>query len=413
MATEVQKKAIVDFIVNTFPDTLKEARGVLKYPFISPGGPYAQTLWDWDSYWTIFAILEISKKNGDTSMLEKIEPYARGAFFNFLDHQGEDGAIPILIEPDDADPFDCLKSADNNMAKPFIAQLGALLMHHNLLRKEDFYERIYQLRAYHQCYENRYLHKETGLVFWAKDWGLGVDDDPAVWGRPEKSSATVFLNVFLRRDYLAGAEIAEFCGRSDYAADYRARADRIARGLQKYCWDEREKSFFSVDIQCHPNLSAHRIGGTLNFKLDTFWHCLKLKILSWNCLLPFWSGIGTQEQFDAFVRENLVEGRRWSPHGIRSLSFDAPMYAPEIRRGNPSNWLGPIWIVANYIAWETLKKYHREDLADQLAENMIDLLSSDLETTGMFHEYYSPETGLPVCGENFMSWTALAALMIL
>jgi len=348
---DAKRQVVTDFIKTTFPDTLKEPQGALKFPYLSPGGPYAKTLWDWDSYWTLFAILEISGQSGDQETIRRLEPYAKGTFFNFLDHQGADGSLPILIQPDDEDPFDCLKSPDNNMAKPFIAQLGKLLLKHAMLSVDDLKERIYCVRSFHRCYESRYLDRGTGLVFWAKDWGIGVDDDPAAWGRPEKSCASLFLNVFLYRDYLAAAELSDFCGRPDYAEEYRQKAVGLADSMRKYCWDEREKAFFSVDIQCRANLSTHRVWGTLNNKLDPFWHCLKLKILSWNCILPFWAGLGTQEQFDAFVRENLTEGRLWSEHGVRSLSLDEPMYAPEVNRGNPSNWLGPIWIVANYIAW--------------------------------------------------------------
>ena len=408
---EENYRLVADFISSAFSETLKEPEGAIRHPFVSPGGPYSGTLWDWDSYWTLLAVLSVSERRGDHEMLRKVEPYAKGTFFNFLEHQGEDGALPILIQSDDEDPFDCLKSPGNNMAKPFLAQTGQLLMKCGMLVPEDFRERIYQIRAFHQCYESRYLHPETGLVVWAKDWGIGVDDDPAVWGRPERSCASIFLNVFLYRDYLAAAALCDAVGRPDYSAEYREKAGGIAAALLKYCWDEREKAFFSVDVQCRANLSHHRIWGTLNFKLDPFWHCLRLKILSWNCILPFWAGIGSREQFDSFVRENLTQERLWSGFGIRSLSREEPMYAPEVARGNPSNWLGPVWIVANYIVWETLGDRGYGELAGSLADAVIGLLAGDLRRTGMFHEYYSPETGLGVCGPHFMSWNALAALM--
>ena len=127
--------------------------------------------------------------------------------------------------------------------------------------------------------------------------------------------------------------------------------------------------------------------------------------------LPFWARLGTDEQFEAFLRNNLTPERLWSDHGVRSLSKDEPMYAPEVRRGNPSNWLGPIWLVANYIVWEMLRKRGRNDLASQLAKNVTTMLDDDLAANGKFHEYYSPETGLGVNAPGFMSWNALAALM--
>ena len=148
----------------------------------------------------------------------------------------------------------------------------------------------------------------------------------------------------------------------------------------------------------------------LNFKLDPFWRVLKLKILSWNSMLPFWAGIGTQAQLDAFVKENLVGERLLSPFGLRSLSADEAMYAPEVARGNPSNWLGPIWVIANYIAWDTLRQRGHGEMADRVADAIVNLLADDLRTAGCFHEYYSPETGRPVATPGFISWNALAAL---
>ncbi|MBN2641416.1 MAG: hypothetical protein JXR78_07180 [Victivallales bacterium] len=409
----IEKKAlkISDYVLGTAGDILKEPAGLLKHPYISPGGVYSDNLWDWDSYWTLLALLETASERNKTNVIEQVRPYAKGVFLNFLEHQGIDGSLPILITPKDDDPFDCKSSPDNNMAKPFIAQLGILLLKHNILDEADLKERIYQVREFHQCYERRYTHKESGLLVWAKDWGIGVDDDPATWGRPEKSCGSLFLNVFYYKDILAAAELCDAVSRPDYAAEYRSKAETLAGAIQKYCWDEREKAFFSVDVQCHANITQHRVWGKLNNKLDAFWHVLKLKVLSWNSILPLWAGIATQEQAEAFVKENLVAGRLMSNYGVRSLSADEAMYAPEVARGNPSNWLGPIWIIVNYLTWETMQNYGCSKHAEKIATDTLDLLTDDLDKNGCFHEYYSPESGRPVATPGFISWNALASLI--
>ena len=401
---------VSEFILSTFQDTLKEPSGELHHPYISPGGPYATNLWDWDSYWTLYAIFKTYDRRGNAAGIEALRKYARGTLLNFLEHQGKDGALPIELMLTDADRFDCLKSADNNMAKPFIGQLARLLFEYGQLSKEELEKYLPQIRAYHQCFFNRYLDRRTGLIFCAKDWGLGVDDDPAVWGRPYKSCASLFLNCFLYCDMQAAAELAAVCGDSDTELFEKSNARNIADAIRKYCWDEREKSFFSVDLQCNVNLVQLK-NTLLNKNLETFWNCLKLKILSWNCILPFWAGIGTKEQFDAFIRENFTDDRLRSDYGIRSLSCDESMYAPGVKRGNPSNWLGPLWIIATYLTVETLKKYGHTEEARKQADGCIAMLARDLEKNGTFHEYYLPETGEPVHNPGFMSWNALAALM--
>lgn len=407
---EENHRIVVDFIRGTLKATERAASGLLRHPYMSPGSSaYATHLWDWDSYWTILAALRISRENNDTAFLEELRPFAKGTFINFLEHQGADGALPICMDPVRGDLFDCLASPDNNMAKPFIAQLGKLLVDYEMLSTEELAPCLDKLAAFHECYDNRYLDNRTGLVFWAKDWGIGVDDDPATWGRPPKSSGSVFLNSILCRDSQALAELARICGRNDLVEKATARAERIIAALEKYCWDEREKAFFSVDLQCHPNIDKCTYL-TLNTNLDTFWHCLKLKVLLWHSILPFFIGAGTDEQFDAYLKENMTSERLRSKYGVRALSADEAMYRPEEIRGNPSNWLGPIWLVSNYIVEETMLARGHRDEAQKLWEDIVGILAEDLRANGAFHEYYSPESGLGINNPGFMSWNALAGI---
>ncbi len=403
-----KRNGVHQIILESHSSWLKPPKGCLKHPYISPAGPYGNDLWDWDSYWTLYGLLEIN----EAEVKEQIAPFAKGAFFNILEHQGKDGSLPIMICPENGDAFGSTESPDQNMAKPFIAQLAALLLKHGVMSEQEFIssDAIYSIKAYHDCFDRRYLHRDTGLYYWATDLGLGVDDDPTAWGRPVKSCASVFLNSFLYKDMLAAAELSLMAGRPDYRAEYLERTAKLAASIQKYCWDNRESAFFSVDIQCRQNLYPHRIWKTLNNKLYPFWHCLQLKVLSWSTILPLWVGIATQEQADKLIAEHFTEERLMSNYGLRALSKDEPMYAPEVIRGNPSNWLGPIWILVNYIAYETLHKYGHEAQAELLAEKILKMLEDDLEKNGSLHEYYSPETGEPVASPNFMSWNTLAGL---
>ena len=411
MDTSPRLSRLREFIAKTFTDTLKPAEGGLAHPYITPGGPYAKDLWDWDSYWTIRAIYGLANLEDRTDLLETIRPHACGTLLNFLDHQGPDGALPIMIQAKDPDPFECLQGPDFNMAKPFVGQLAKLLLDQHAFTPEELAPCVPKLLAYHRCYFDRYLDAKTGLVVWALDWGLGDDDDPAAWGRPHRSCASVYLNTFLYADMRAAAEVAEQCGQSAIADEYRTRIASLGDAIEKFCWDSRDQAYYSVDVQCRPNREKNHHFGTLNVGLEAFWSGLRIKVLTWMSALPFWAGLGTDAQLEAFIQNNLTPERLWSDHGVRSLSKDEPMYAPEVPRGNPSNWLGPIWLVANYVVWEMLRKRGRDDLARQLADNITKMLDDDLQACGKFHEYYSPETGLGVNAPGFMSWNALAALM--
>ena len=55
---------------------------------------------------------------------------------------------------------------------------------------------------------------------------------------------------------------------------------------------------------------------------------------------------------------------------------------------NPSNWLGPIWLVANYGIPRTLNYGYRME-AEIMYKRTMRLLGEDLEKTGCLHEYYN------------------------
>ncbi len=112
------------------------------------------------------------------------------------------------------------------------------------------------------------------------------------------------------------------------------------------------------------------------------------------------------------VNKHLTDPAKfWTDYGVRSLAADEKMYSPDVSRGNPSNWLGPIWIIANYIIWKGLEKYGYCDIADKQAENIISLLANDYKLNGFIYENYNPETGNGVSGPGFWSWNLLACLM--
>jgi putative isomerase len=79
---------------------------------------------------------------------------------------------------------------------------------------------------------------------------------------------------------------------------------------------------------------------------------------------------------------------------------------------NPSNWLGPVWIIVNYFVWKGLNNFGFHDEAARLADKTIRLLSDDLATNGSLNEYYHPDTGKALSHKGFMDWNLLALDMI-
>lgn len=107
----------------------------------------------------------------------------------------------------------------------------------------------------------------------------------------------------------------------------------------------------------------------------------------------------------------LADERLRCESGVRTLSKLEAMYSLDFS-SNPSNWLGPVWIISNYFVWEGLKRYGYEREAGELAAKTLRVLSKDIEVNGSMNEYYHPDTGAALSHKGFMDWNLLVTEMI-
>ncbi len=402
----IATKAIIR---NHLETIFRKPDGKLRHEYVDPGGVYGKNLWDWDSFWSLKAAFGLAPEDAD--WIDRVVRHASGVLNNFFDHQGPDGSLPILMTPEDTDWFDSTSCGTNNMGKPVFGQLmQAVSAHH-----QDFTQLkrwCESLDSYYRCFERRY-HSACGLYVWANDIAIGSDDDPTTWGRPPFSSANLLLNNLLYADLRAAAAVASQIGLAPYAERWSGLADSLAAKIHECCWDQRDGFFYSVDVQCEQRVSPHRHFGILNKNLVPTWSCLPLKLLYWTGFLPMWSGIATAAQAGRLVEEHLLrDDQFWSAHGIRTMSADERMYDPTSTRGNPSNWLGPIWILPSYLIWDGLRRYGFHDVAERIAHRTTALLEDDFSENGHWHENYHPETGTGLAAPGFVSWNALVNEML-
>jgi putative isomerase len=143
------------------------------------------------------------------------------------------------------------------------------------------------------------------------------------------------------------------------------------------------------------------------------WHCLPLRIQTFTGFLPLWCGLATPDQANALVRTNyLADDRFRAPGGVRSLSARESMYSLVYSQANPSNWLGPVWIIVNYFVWKGLNDSGFRAEADRLADKTLRMLAADLAQHGSLNEYYHPDTGAALSHPGFMDWNLLVLEMI-
>jgi putative isomerase len=405
--------ALLRFFAASAPRMLWASDGILKHPGVSqsvPGTHYSAQLWDWDTLWTSQGLFRVAALQKDEPLKQKLCEHVSGSLLNFLDHASADGRIPIMMMANDPDPFHVLGSdaISKNQAKPVFGQLGLLVADQRgevgwLAPYFDTILRFYDAWTAHNT-------SSIGLLVWGDDVAIGDDNDPATFGRPFFSSANLLLNCLFHQDLLASAELARRLGRARDHDRLAAQAQTLARQVGTYCWDPRDSYFYSVDVQCVDRRAE--LIPTVKRGMDMSWKSLPLRIQMFTGFLPLWCGIASQTQADALVKTNyLADDRLCARWGVRSLSSRESMYSL-VFSSNPSNWLGPVWIIVNYFAWKGLQRYGFHKEAAALADKTIALLASDLKVNGALNEYYHPDTGAALSHKGFIDWNLLVLEMI-
>jgi len=390
---------------------MREPDGLLKHPYTVPSSPdsplYSTVLWDWDSW---FVSVVLGQVEADTGEAGRFFEYEQGSIINFLEHSDEDGVMPIMLHPTNGpllhgDPGRA-GGFGENMHKPVLAQHAALLAQ----RKgsaEWIRPYLPAMNAFLERYFTSHIHAGTGLAYWQSDFAVGVDNDPSVFYRPDKSTASIYLNCLLYREVLAYASIVEELGDLGASIRWRGRAQDLADAMNTYCWDERDGTYYSVDLDLRPIDEDD----WLHKGAPRAWTSVLLRIDNWSSFLPLWAGFPSQEQADRMV-ERLRDPQTFNAtYGIRSLSRLEKMYSLRASN-NPSNWLGPVWGITNYLIFRGLDKYGFTEDVRELAEKTIRLFGQDLETTGSLHEFYNPDSGEPIMTRGFQNWNFLALNMI-
>ena len=398
---------IKKFIFKDYKKMYREKGGNFKYPFLTPGSTYSDQLWDWDSYFSDVALRQILLEDGTPADSDQAIKYERGCVLNFLHYCHIDGWVPILIQRNSVPkPKDIYKE---NMHKPCLAQQAAFLVEMEHGNAEWLRNKFYKLQYFVENYKAHDRDPATGLYFWQTDHYIGVDNDPCTFYRPPRSSGSIFLNCFMYKEFRAMVYLSQRLGFNERAREYERDADDLREAIQKNCWDPRDGSFYSVDLDLLP-INNEKWGFQSGAPRD--YNCLIQRIDVWSDFLPMWAGIATPQQAKRIVKEHYENTETFNaPYGVRSLSKVEKMYSLRAS-GNPSNWDGPIWGISNYLVWRGLVKYGYNEDARKLAEKTVVLFGRDLERTGTLHEYYDPDNGLPILHPGFQDWNYLVLNML-
>lgn len=407
---KIEELKLYQYIIDNIDMVFKQPRAFIKHPFIDPGSVYDGNVWDWDTYWSVYGLISFSKTYQNEAFTQKLITHSKGNIYNFLDHQLDDGYIPMMIEVGQWDePYLNKKHKEGvmmNMHKPFLCQ--QILLISDFIKDYTWIkDHVEALLRYFECYDRNYFFERQGLYVWCDDIMIGMDNDPATFGRPKFSTANIFLNSFMVSELEAMAKILSRCGYDDaMQKKFYDKKEALVKAIQRECWDERDGFYYSVDvdIKTRPFEWIHQ-------GLGVFWKSLPIKIRVWSGFLPLLVGIATDTQASRLLKHATDPVTFMSPYGITSLAKDEKMFDLSVTN-NPSNWLGPIWLVVNYTVFKGLLDYNFIDDAVELCEKTVDLLEKDLNETNSLHEYYNPFNGRPVMNGGFVNWNILALNMI-
>ncbi len=404
-------KEIFEFVEKNVKTVLKKPVGFIKYPFIDPGSVYDGNVWDWDTYWSVYGLLNLADRFEDKELKPQIVEHAKGNIRNFLDHQLPDGYIPMMIEVGKwPEPYLNMKHKEGvlmNMHKPFLCSQIVLISEY--IQDYTWIEKaIGQLELYFECYYHNYYFKDCGLFVWCDDIMIGMDNDPASFGRPKFSTANIFLNSFMTLELKNFAKILSVCcpEKKEREQYFLEEANRLEKAIQEEMYDKRDRFFYSVDVDIKT-----RTFDWFHQGLGVFWKTLPIKIRCWSGFLPMYGGFATKEQAKELVKHWKDEDTFASAYGITTLAKDEKMFDLSVTN-NPSNWLGPIWLVANYVVFKGMLDYGYLEEATEMCERSLRLLGEDLEKTGSLHEYYDPFTGDPIMNGGFINWNILVLNMV-
>lgn len=218
-------------------------------------------------------------------------------------------------------------------------------------------------------------------------WESGQDDLPNFDRVPfNEERGTLEMNCLdLSCLYALDAEmmarIAGLLGRQQEADEFRERYRRIREKINGMLWNRD----FYYDRLWDGTFSTHRAAS--NF-------------------YPLIAGVPDKKRADSLVAHLLSPKEFWGTYVIPTISRDHPAFKDQ------QYWRGTIWPPTNYLVYQGLKRYYRDEIAAVFARRSAALFMASWQTFGLCRENYDSRSGRGG-GQRYQSWGPLFALVLL
>lgn len=197
--------------------------------------------------------------------------------------------------------------------------------------------------------------------------------------------------------------------------------------------EELKKNLFAIERNLDDLHWSEKEGCYCDASIDDFEEHALVCHKGYISLFPFLVGLMQPDDAKLGKILDLVgdEDHLFSPHGLRSLSKQDPLYGTE-----ENYWRSPVWMPINYMALtqlyvsvayrmlflDALTNYlflqkigtqegpfqrQARGLYNKLRTNLVDTVYKSWEETGFAWEQYNPETGAGQRTQHFTGWTSL------
>jgi len=195
------------------------------------------------------------------------------------------------------------------------------------------------------------------------------------------------VNSMLVKEAESLAGMAINLGLVEESKKWKADADRRIMMINKTMWDPDSKFYYNVNM--NDQSFTFRSHNDLNIK----------EIIGF---LPLWAGVADREKAISLVDKMQDTTEFWRPFGIPSLTAADEYYCPI------GYWNGPVWVQWNYLLYRGLRDYGYEQVADQLADRILDNMIFHLKNDHVFWEFYSADDRQAGWNKTYI-WAGIAA----
>jgi len=154
---------------------------------------------------------------------------------------------------------------------------------------------------------------------------------------------------------------------------YQNWINYLAKGLQKYSWDEKS-GYFSYVINSSKEKLYYDEKHNYNMGLDG--------------VSPLVSGICTEKQRKRLIKHIMTEEEMWTDYGITTVSYKAPYFRHD------GYWNGKIWMPHQWFIWKAMITEGRLQEARKIAETALKVWKRNYEETYNNYEQFDARTGM-------------------